>query len=230
MELYDDIVWAWKKRKIENVSDLDAQLDNFRILFAYHSNAIENKETTYHHTREIFENGKVVNFTGDIRTLLEIQNQKECYEYLKNLIMEGRTLDKKIVKKVHELLLKGCYDEKKYKKGEWPGEYKKHDYVVGDDIGAFPEDVESEISELCEEVNAYHGEDILTTACCFHLNFESIHPFADGNSRVGRTLMNYYLMIHGYPPTIIYEENKDAYYMGLAVFDKANKKRGFENL
>ena len=69
--------------------------------------------------------------------------------------------------------------------------------------------------------------DIDTALDNFHLKFESIHPFADGNGRTGRTLMNYYLMINGLPPTILYEEDKKAYYMALAVYDKIEEISGF---
>lgn len=54
------------------------------------------------------------------------------------------------------------------------------------------------------------------------------HPFADGNGRVGRTLLNYYLMTHDYPPTILYDEDKETYYMALTVFDKSGQFTGFE--
>lgn len=60
-----------------------------------------------------------------------------------------------------------------------------------------------------------------------HLRFEEIHPFADGNGHVGRTLLNYYLMTHDYPPLILYSEDKRTYYMALAVYDKTRKISGF---
>ena len=58
---YESIVAEWKNRKIKDAKDLEIALSNFRILFAYNSNKIENPETTYHDTREIFENGRVEN-------------------------------------------------------------------------------------------------------------------------------------------------------------------------
>lgn len=54
----------------------------------------------------------------------------------------------------------------------------------------------------------------------FLKTLEAIHPFADGNGRLGRTLMNYYLITHNYLPTIIYSEDKNDYYLALAIFDK----------
>lgn len=220
---YEIIVKKWKNKKIRNVNDLQTALNNFRILFAYHSGVIENQEITYHNTREIFENGKIINFTGDIRTVMEIQNQKFCYEYLKDKIIAKEPITPELVKKVHFLLVQGTYDEKRYSKGERPGEYKKHDYVIGkEDEGAAPDEVAEEIENLCNEVNSYKGDQILKVAAFFHCNFENIHPFADGNGRVGRTLMNYYLMINDYPPMIIYNEDKDLYYQALEKFDQEN--------
>lgn len=225
---YLDVVKKWQETSIESVADIEQRLQNFRILFAYHSNKIENPNTSYHNTREIFENGKVINYTGDLRTLFEIENQKKCFEFLKNKIVSRQDITPDFIKRVHKILMDGCYDESRYQKGERPGEFKKHEYVTGDGIGLPPEEVEEEISFICNQISDYKGKDILTTASYFHLNFESIHPFADGNGRVGRTLMNYFLMIHNHPPVIIYEEDKDVYYMALAAFDKTEKMDGFK--
>ena len=81
MSRYDAVVKMWQDWNIRTVDDLALRLDNFRILFAYNSGKIENAEINYHDTREIFENGKVVGYTGSTRTLFEQQNQKVCRAY-----------------------------------------------------------------------------------------------------------------------------------------------------
>lgn len=224
---YNKILEQWQSFDIKTENDLDYYLDNFRILFAFNSNHIENPNTTYHDTREVFENGTVSSYTGDLRTLFEIQNQKDCYEFLKEKIVKREPLTQDLILKIHETLMHGCYDKAKYEKGERPGTYKKHLFVVGDDIGAEPEEVADELQFVLDEVSKNEGENSLTVAAYLHLSFESIHPFADGNGRVGRTLMNYYLITHNYPPIIIFSEDKDTYYMALAVFDKTDKIDGF---
>ena len=203
-------------------------LDNFKVLFAYHSGRIENETITLHDTREIFENGSVINYTGDLRTLFEIKNQRDCFEYLVDKIVKNEEITPQLILELHQQLMKGCYDETRYKKGERPGEWKKHDYVTGDGVGTAPEDVEHEILELLEEIRAAEGGDVLTIAAYLHLRFEAIHPFADGNGRVGRTLLNYYLMIHGYPPLVLYSEDKKTYYLALSVYDKTGEIKGFK--
>ena len=81
MSRYDAVVKMWQDWNIRTVDDLALRLDNFRILFAYNSGKIENAEINYHDTREIFESGKVVGYTGSTRTLFEQQNQKVCRAY-----------------------------------------------------------------------------------------------------------------------------------------------------
>ena len=84
---YEDILAWWKEEKKDTKGDIYTLLDNFKILFAYHSGKIENETITLHDTREIFENGTVINYTGDLRTLFEIKNQKDCFEYLVDKIV-----------------------------------------------------------------------------------------------------------------------------------------------
>lgn len=221
---YEDIIEKWQKQPIEDTADIDLKLHNFRILFAYHSGRIENERVDYHDTREIFENGKVANYTGDVRTLFEQQNQKDCYEMLKALIVNKQPLSIELIKRIHFELSKGTYDESRFSKGERPGEFKKHDYVTGYlDVGSDATDVVQHLTGLIEEVNSYTGNQILKTAAYLHAGFEYIHPFADGNGRVGRTLMNYYLIINNHPPVVVFEEDRKEYYKALEAFDKNEK-------
>ncbi len=226
---YKNIVSTWKKRKINSVENLERALSNFSILFAFHSGVIENPEITYHNTREIFENGKIVNFTGDIRTIFEIENQKKCYEWMKDKIIQKEKITPLFIRKVHEKLMAGTYDERRYGRGERPGEYKKHDYIVGDNQGALPEEVAAEIEELCDELRAVSDKEnnIVKAAAYLHCKFENIHPFADGNGRVGRTIMNYFLLIHDYPPLVVDNHTKDAYYCALGVYDRTGDLEDF---
>ena len=150
---YTDVITYWQSLKIDSKEKLENVLDNFRILFAYNSGAIENAEITYHDTREIFENGKVISFTGNLRTIFEISNQKTCYEYLLDKIIKKEKISENLIKKVHELLTIGTYDERRYiSNGERPGEYKKHDYVTGrEEVGVSASEVEKEIENLVNE-------------------------------------------------------------------------------
>lgn len=221
MELYNKAVELWQSYKIASAEDLDKYLNSFRILFAFHSGKIENEEITYHDTREIFENGRVIDYTGSPRVLFEQQNQKLCYELLKERTVKKEPLSVELVKEIHRAFTGGTYDERRYiENEERPGEFKKHDYVTGiHEVGSAAEDVENELTELIDEVNAYEGKNVLKAAAYFHARFEYIHPFADGNGRVGRTLMNYYFMTHDHPPLIVYAEDKRMYFECLQKYD-----------
>lgn len=225
MEQYSLVVALWQSYKIVSTADLDKYLDSFRILFAFHSGKIENEEITYHDTREIFENGKVVGYTGSPRALFEQQNQKLCFDFLKEKIVKKEPFSMELIKEIHEVLTGGTYDERRYiENEERPGKFKRHDYVTGiHGVGSAAEDVESDLTELIAEVNAYEGEDVLKAATYLHAKFEYVHPFADGNGRVGRTLINYYLMTHDHPPLIVYDEDKRLYYECLQKYDEAEE-------
>ena len=168
-----------------------------------------------HQTREIFENGRVIDYTGDLRSLFEAQNQKTCYDWLlpKLATKEGLTPD--IILGVHERLLHGCFDVHRWEEGERPGQWKKHLYGVGLSAGLVFADVPEEMAYIVSQAMEMTDE-----------TPEYIHPFADGNGRAGRTVMNYYLMLRDLPPVIIFEEDRKLYYEALAVFDASEKVDG----
>lgn len=221
MAKYEQVLALWQSYEIKTVSDLEKYLDSFRILFAYHSGHIENEEITYNDTREIFNNGKVLNYTGNPRALFEQQNQKICHAFLLEKIILKDAMTVELVQEIHKILTSGTYDERRYiENEERPGSFKKHDYITGIlEVGSAVAHVEADINALMNEMFTYEGKDILKAATYLHAKFEYIHPFADGNGRVGRSLMNYFLMIHDHPPLIVFDEDKEIYYKGLQEYD-----------
>ena len=150
-----------------------------------------------------------------------MQNQKICWAFLKSPIIAKTPLSLALIQTIHEKLTTGTYDEQRFVvNGERPGAFKKHDDVTGIlEIGAQSKDVPVLLADLVDEINAFAHEDYLLAAAYLHANFEHIHPFADGNGRVGRTVMNYYLLTHDEPPLIVYDDDKKLYYKALEAYD-----------
>lgn len=226
MELYEKTLAWWKEKKIETDAQLAEVLSGHSIAFAYHSGKIENDKITYNDTRDIFEHDGVTAYTGDLRTLFEIRNAKLANELFLTSFGEKRRMDEALVKEFQKLLTMNTYDARRWQLGERLGEYKKHDYVTGrEEIGTAPEDVQEEMAELMDELQDLKQEDALTAVAYFHVKFENIHPFADGNGRTGRLAMNYLLVMLGHPPIVVHEEDRKEYYAALEAWDtKQNLK------
>lgn len=201
----------------------DELMNKMYMKLTYSSNKIENNETHLRDVRSIFESRDVEGFTGDVKTLIEIRNHKKLYRMFHNLInVEHKRISVELIKRFHSILMEGCMSDRLLDKGERNGEFKKGDYVVGlNDVGAAPDDVLENLESLIDEI--YEVEitesNILKVASYFHCWFESIHPFADGNGRVGRVLLNYLLMSNNCPPIVISDEDKTIYYEALEVFN-----------
>lgn len=218
---YESILEFWKKQNIKNANELASVLSSYSVNFAYNSGKIENDEITYHDTREVFDKDGVTSYTGSTKTLFEIQNSKAAYERMLTAFDTKQTIDEEFLKEIQMTLTNGTYDERRYQIGERPGEYKHHDYVTGkNEVGASVDDVQEEVCELLDELKDIDDKNALVAAAYFHAKFENIHPFSDGNGRVGRLLMNYILLIHNHPPITIYEEDRKNYYNALEKFDE----------
>ncbi len=219
---YEDIVAYWRKKRIRTAADIALEMNGNGAAFIYHSAKLENDHITYHDTREIYDHGGVTGYTGDVRPLFEIQNSVAAFHRMLDAFEKRTLFTQELVCEFQGLLTQGTYDTLRYQKGERPGTYKKNDYATGSqEVGALPEDVPEELAELLAELEGIQPEQALTAAAYFHAKFENIHPFADGNGRAGRLLMNYLLLLWDHPPIIIHEEDRRAYYAALEQFDTA---------
>ncbi len=171
----------------------------------------------------MFDKDGVSNFTGDVRTVFEMVNLKRAWEWLRRSMAERHTLTVDLILEAHRVLTQGTYDERRWERGERPGRFKVHDHRVVDDVGLPPEEVPEAMCELATEVaDALGGgcadRRLLVIAAYLHAKLVSIHPFADGNGRCARLLMNRTLMMAGLPPLTIAETDRLAYFGALDAF------------
>lgn len=214
---YDDLLIKWKSLDIT----CEFLRANFLLRYIYNSNRIEGLTLTYHQTKDVFESEYIRDYGGDVRELFSVLNSQNTFDFICSEFRRNRAISLDFVKELHKVSMRNSLDKVQYfELSERAGEFKKHDYVVGrHDAGVSPEDVESSLSELINMILANEHKNTLEVATILHCEFECIHPFSDGNGRVGRWLMNYWLLCHGYPPIIIYEEDKGRYYDILEEYD-----------
>ena len=218
---FEKTIAFWHSKNIQTEDELALALNGFDISFAYHSGSLENERITYHDTSEIFKHDSISSYTGDLKTLFEIINLKKAHELFLKSFQDKLSLNECLLKNFHKCLTHNIYDIRRCKLGECPGEYKHNDYVTGkNEIGASPEDVAEEIKELLEELHDVPHDKVLLAAAYFHVKFENIHPFADGNGRTGRMAMNYFLVMNGHPPITIHQEDRMEYYSALKAWDE----------
>lgn len=182
--------------------------DEFAFLWTYHSNNIEGNNLSYDAVLKFLEKGTTVE-DARFKDYLEIKNHLEVINSLKDIRHNAIKLSEHTITSLHELLLKGIDD-----KYLTPGEYRKNNIRI---IGAkiIPADsyvIKSKLEKLINWYNDNQDIDIIEKIARFHYKFEKIHPFNDGNGRIGRILMNLQLMKNEYPPVLITNEEKDEYY------------------
>lgn len=183
-----------------------------QIEMTYNSNHIEGSRLTHDQTRYIFETN-TIGVTGEavnVDDVIETANHFRCIDFI--IEHAKSALTEKMIKELHLMLKTGTSDSRQ----EWfaVGAYKKMPNEVGGMATALPEDVAAEMQALLAAYSAKKVktlEDILD----FHVRFERIHPFQDGNGRVGRLIMFKECLKYNIVPFIIEDNLKMFYYRGL---------------
>lgn len=183
-----------------------------QIELTYNSNHIEGSTLTHEQTRYIFETNTIGVEKGAINVddVVETANHFKCVDYIIDNAM--KPLTQSMIKEFHFILKNGTSDSRK----DWfcVGDYKKLPNEVGGEQTCQPENVAEEMKNLLSSYNATKQKN-LEQILEFHKNFESIHPFQDGNGRVGRLLMFKECLANNIVPFIIDEDHKLFYYRGL---------------
>ena len=192
-----------------------------QIELTYNSNHIEGSKLTHDQTRYIFETNTIgaENDALNVDDIIETANHFKCID----MVIDNATyrLTEKFIKELHFTLKSGTSDSRK----DWfnVGDYKKLPNEVGGKETAKPEDTANKIKTILKDYNQ-KDEHTLEEIIDFHYHFEAIHPFQDGNGRVGRLIMFKECLKNNIVPFIIDEELKMFYYRGLSEW---NNEKGY---
>lgn len=192
-----------------------------QIDLTYNSNHMEGSRLTHDQTRFIFETNtiSIENEVVNVDDIIETTNHFRCIDMIIDHVKTE--LNEKFIKELHFILKSGTSDSKK----DWfaVGDYKKFPNEVGNMKTPLPEEVDNLMKDLLKEYNSKKEktfEDILD----FHVQFERIHPFQDGNGRIGRLIMFKECLKYNIIPFIIEDNLKMFYYRGLKEW---NNERGY---
>ena len=188
-----------------------------QIDLTYNSNHMEGSRLTHDQTRYIFETN-TIGFESEavnVDDVIETSNHFRCIDMV--IEQASSALTEKFIKELHYVLKTGTSDSRK----DWfaVGEYKRLPNEVGGSDTTLPENVAIEMRKLLADYNALSSktfEDIVA----FHVAFERIHPFQDGNGRVGRLILFKECLKHNIVPFIIEDNLKLFYYRGLKEWDR----------
>lgn len=193
------------KRRPLTEGELKRLQEEFLLEFTYNSNAIEGNTLTLQETAMVLEG-----ITIDRKPLkdhLEAVGHKEAFEYVRQLVSERVKLSERVIKEIHSLVLMDRREDR--------GVYRKIPVRI---LGAENEPPQPYmVPKMMEELIRGHNENekkmhIIEAAARFHLEFEDIHPFIDGNGRTGRLLLNFELMQKGYLPINVKFADRSRYY------------------
>lgn len=192
-----------------------------QIELTYNSNHMEGSRLTHDQTRYIYETNTIGVEAGTINVddIVETANHFRCIDLV--IDSAGQMLSEPFIKTLHRTLKSGTSDSRK----DWfaVGEYKKIPNEVGGRDTTAPEEVPTEMKQLLASYNR-KPDKTLEDLIAFHVAFESIHPFQDGNGRVGRLILFKECLKNGIVPFIIDEDLKLFYYRGLHEW---NTERGY---
>ena len=192
-----------------------------QIELTYNSNHIEGSKLTHDQTRYIFETNTIgaENDAINVDDIIETANHFKCID----MVIDNATykLTEKFIKELHFTLKSGTSDSRK----DWfnVGKYKKLPNEVGGKETAKPEDTANKIKTILKDYNQ-KDEHTLEEIIDFHYRFETIHPFQDGNGRVGRLIMFKECLKNNIVPFIIDDSLKMFYYRGLSEW---NNEKGY---
>ena len=189
----------------------------------YNSNAIEGSTLTYAETYAILYNDNSFKIQGkEPREIYEVINHKTALESLFEHLQEGKELDEQFIKNINEIINKNIKDTEGYRKVQV--------FIRGSEY--IPPEPEKIPNLMMYYIYNYNNckEDIFSKIAKYHIDFERIHPFEDGNGRTGRILINYELLKNNLSPIVIEKDDRVKYFELLRNSDSINLAKWLKEL
>ena len=207
----DELKHKLNLRRPLTQGELKRLQEEFMIEFTYDSNAIEGNTLTLQETAMVLE-GITID-TKPLKDHLEVVGHKEAFGYVKRIVAEKTSFSERVIQEIHSLVLMDRPEDR--------GRYRRIPVRI---MGASHEPpqpylVPIQMEQLLDEVKKEQLHPI-EAAALFHLKFEGIHPFIDGNGRTGRLILNFMLMQNGYPPINVKFADRRNYYEGFETYYK----------
>lgn len=212
-------LFAQYQAKYKNRESLLEMVDGVEIAErVYNSNAIENSTLSLPETEKILLQLEISRHIS-LREVFEAKNLAQVYGYIKKTaLVQPLTID--MILLLHKMLVTNIRDDV-------AGRFRKDNEMVrvGNHIGLPPEYIEARIQELLINYNSDIKTPFIHRIAKLHAEFESAHPFIDGNGRIGRVINNYLLIREGFPPIIVRNKEKESYYSALRSFDDSHNSK-----
>ena len=178
--------------------------EDFMIDYTYNSNAIEGSTLTLDETALVLKEGVTVG-GKPMKCHLEAIGHRDAYYFIEDLVKNEGPISEKSIKNIHSLVLIDRQEDR--------GVYRSVPVSIGGYQPCQPYEVPIKMEQLmAEHSEALQKLHVIERVALFHLKFETIHPFIDGNGRVGRLLLNFELMREGFPPINIKFTDREKYY------------------
>ena len=194
--------------------------DKLQVDFAYNSNHIEGSQLTHDQTRYIFETKSVNGEFAKVDDILETVNHFRCFDHILDTYKDE--LDEAYIKELHRILKTGTLSSESAE--AVVGDYKRYKNAVGEVETTSPEMVPEAMRKLLTEYNSKSSK-ALMDIIKFHVDLETIHPFYDGNGRVGRLIMFKECLRNDILPFIISDQDKYWYSLGLSEWQLQGKQK-----
>lgn len=224
---YDNCYEFFKHTELFSPRQYNKELDIFKSEFVYNSNLLSGMRVDYYVTKAVLHNDDIPGYIGKFDYLVAIHNFEILFQNMWKDLLNGRQVGLEMIQEYHSILMNGLS-----KNSEDIGAFRKDNYPCSRICNAVEE---KDIIDLLQDslalsMHKYDDKTDTRISKAFEaaISIERIKPFRDGNGRIARVIMNYFLLASGLPPVIIYNSKSNIYFDLIKNYSKGDKSSGID--